>query len=359
MLSLLSFICATLSSSNPGPYSTDFSSAATILAAWTPQEECAHCSSSSNFVSHITGKDKDECTNMTRAATTFSAATGMTHTTLALPTSMHTACSTKKQVCSSGHLTWNPPIVYGNFSVRAQWFNSATGKAVDTSTGFIGLDANDNIASITMGFHGAGWLGGNGEGAHRYQHGIYANVKQSHNRLYTNTTVDITTGLHEYGLLWSKDKVEWRFDGRVVRTVTDTTIIPFQPMQLRLHTRSGYCDHMKVGDSFTATFRSFSYTPLAPGPGPSPGPSPPTPGPSPPTPGPPGPAPGPAAQCAAANGILSPKTKHANICCAKSCGSCGGKDCGDKPGGSHDCCSNQITEDGRKCATVSAPCSTS
>ena len=93
---------------------------------------------------------------MTRAATTFSAATGMTHTTLALPPSMHTACSTKKQVCSSGHLTWNPQLVYGNFSVRAQWFNSADGigNSVDTSTGFIGLDANDNVASITMGFHG-------------------------------------------------------------------------------------------------------------------------------------------------------------------------------------------------------------
>jgi beta-glucanase (GH16 family) len=143
------------------------------------------------------------------------------------------------QVCSSGHLTWNPPLVYGNFSVKAQWFNANTGKSVETSTGFIGLDSNNNMASITMGFHGAGWLGGNGLGTHRYQHGIYSNVTMTHNREYTNTTVDITAGLHEYGLLWSKDKVEWSFDGRVVRTVTDASIIPFQQMQLRLHTRSG------------------------------------------------------------------------------------------------------------------------
>ena len=162
-------------------------------------------------------------------------------------------------------------------------------------------------------------------------------------------------GLHEYGLLWSKDKVEWRFDGRIVRTVTDPSIIPFQPMQLRLHTRSGYCDHMKTGDAFTATFRSFSYTPLRPVPPPPP---PPSPSPSPPSPSP-SPHPGPAAQCAAAGGILNPKGgKHANICCAKSCGSCGGSHCGDKPGGSHDCCSNQIEEDGRKCATMPAPCLT-
>ena len=265
---VLTFVCGRVS--NPGAYSTDFSSAAATLAAWTPQEECAHCSSTAFFSQHhgkgstvsVIGNNKDECTNMTRTATTFSAATGMTHTTLALPSSVHTACSTKQQTCSSGHMTWNPVLVYGNFSVRAQWFPSATGKSVDTSTGFIGLDANNNIASITMGFHGAGWLGGNGEGGHRFQHGIYSNVKDSHNRGYTNTTVDITTGLHEYGVMWSKNKVEWRFDGRVVRTVTDASVIPFQPMQLRLHTRSGYCDRMRIGDSFSATFRSFSYSPV-------------------------------------------------------------------------------------------------
>lgn len=236
ILSLVSSAAA----GNPGAYSTDFSSAAATLAAWTPQEECAHCTGSSREdKAFLFSQDKDECTNMTRTATTFSAATGMTHTTLALPSTTHTACTTEKQVCSSGHLTWNPPLVYGNFSVKAQWFNVNTGESVETSTGFIGLDSNNNMASITMGFHGAGWLGGNGLGAHRYQHGIYSNVKMTHNREYTNTTVDITAGLHEYGLLWSKDKVEWSFDGRVVRTVTDASIIPFQQMQLRLHTRSG------------------------------------------------------------------------------------------------------------------------
>ena len=114
-----------------------------------------------------------------------------------------------------------------------------------------------------------------------------------------------------------------------------------------------YCDQMKVGDAFTATFRSFSYTPLPPPPGPSPRPSPP------PPPGPPAPPPAPAAQCAAAGGILNTKKKYANICCAKSCGTCGKKKCGDKPGGSHNCCSKQIAEDGRKCSALPAPCVTS
>ena len=241
------FTAVVLVLSNPGAYHTDFSSGLAVLAQWTQQESCAHCSGVS---SSQTGKDKDECTNMTALATTFSADSGMTHTTHALPSSTPTACKTKLQVCSSGHLTWNPPLVYGNFSVQAQWFNGAApANSVDTATGFIGLDANGNVASITMGFHGAGWLGGNGEGPHRYQHGIYANVKKSHNREYTNTSADISVGLHTYGLLWTKDKVEWRFDGRVVRTVTDKSVIPFQPMQLRLHTRSGYCNKMKVGDS--------------------------------------------------------------------------------------------------------------
>ena len=164
----------------------------------------------------------------------------MTHTTLALPSSTPSACKTEQQVCSSGHLTWNPPLLYGNFSVVARWFPGAEAE-VKTSTGFIGLDSSGNEASITMGFHGSGWLGGNGEGAHRYQHGIYAHVKQAHNREYTNTTADISTEFHRYGLLWTPTLVEWRLDGVVVRRVTDSTIIPAIAMNLRLVSTSQAC----------------------------------------------------------------------------------------------------------------------
>ena len=72
-------------------------------------------------------------------------------------------------------MTWDPPLLFGNFSVVARWFPGEAAR-VRTSTGFIGLDSPSNEASITMGFHGLGWLGGNGEGPHRYQHGIYADV---------------------------------------------------------------------------------------------------------------------------------------------------------------------------------------
>ena len=34
--------------------------------------------------------------------------------------------------------------------------------------------------------------------------------------------------------------------------------------------------------------------------------------------------------------------QRGNICCAKSCGTCGGKDCGIRPGGYSKCCTSQI-----------------
>ena len=53
-------------------------------------------------------------------------------------------------------------------------------------------------------------------------------------------------------------------------------------------------------------------------------------------------------------GILSPKD-HAT-CCAKSCGVCGGSDCGSHSGGAHTCCRNEIAKSGRKCDVVGPPC---
>ena len=64
--------------SNPPAYATDFADRSAVLAAWTPQEGCAHCTKGSVPEA---GGGKDECTNMTIAATSFSAE-GMTHTTL-------------------------------------------------------------------------------------------------------------------------------------------------------------------------------------------------------------------------------------------------------------------------------------
>merc|ERR1712187_383592 len=90
---------------------------------------------------------------------------------------------------SSGHATWNPDLLYGNFTVVAKWFPGAAAD-VSTATGFIGLDSAGNEASITMGFHGDGWPKAK-EGSHKYQHGIYAeNGKGAdHHREYTETDV--------------------------------------------------------------------------------------------------------------------------------------------------------------------------
>jgi hypothetical protein len=113
---------------------------------------------------------------MTLSATTFDS-DGMTHTTRALPSTAKTTCGDiKYQVCSSGHMTWKPPLLYGNFTIVARFFPGSADQ-VNTSTAFIGLDTNSNSASITMGFHGAGWLKGDGTGPHQYQIGVYA-----HNR---------------------------------------------------------------------------------------------------------------------------------------------------------------------------------
>ena len=107
---------------------------------------------------------------MSPNATTFGKVlhgSGMRHTTRHLNQRLSCGASV-----TSGHLTWQPSVLYGNFTVVARFFPG--GKAnVSSATGFIGLDAADNQASITMGFHGDGWFN-DGEGPHKYQHGIYA-----------------------------------------------------------------------------------------------------------------------------------------------------------------------------------------
>jgi len=43
-------------------------------------------------------------------------------------------------------------------------------------------------------------------------------------------------------------------------------------------------------------------------------------------------------------------------CCASSCGTCGGSQCGNRPGGSSNCCTSRIKDSGRYCDTNEAPC---
>ena len=80
---------------------------------------------------------------------------------------------------------------------------------------------------------------------------------------------------------------------------------------------------------------------------------PPSPGPPSPSPPPP-PGPNPAA-CAKAGGIGNDPV-DLKVCCAKSCGSCGGKGCAARPGGKSACCTKEVQANGVVCAVGNAPC---
>lgn len=251
----LVFGLACLAQGNPDAYSTDFSDRVAFLEQWELDDGCAHCKKG------LLGGDAYECTHMTPDATTFGEH-GMIHSTQQVdPSTDPSGCSAYS---SSGHATWKPDLLYGNFTITAKWFPEKN-TAISTATGFIGLDSDRNEASITMGFHGDGYLDPKSPcSSHAYQHALYARRRkgQAHNRQYTKTDVSIADNLNTYGLLWSPSKVEWSFNGKVVRTVTDTTFIPDISMNLRLHTRSGYGDKMPAGSTFSAQFTKFEYQPL-------------------------------------------------------------------------------------------------
>jgi hypothetical protein len=313
-------------------YSTDFTDQASVLKDWTQENECSHCSNGNEMLAWE-GGHSNECTQFTPNATTFGPE-GMTHTTHRIDP----ATSACKAGATSGHVTFIPDILYCNFSVEASWFD--TTQNVSTSTGFIGLDSDGNKASITMGFHGDGWPTAD-EGQFKYQHGIYGDVSKSHNREYTSTGKVSLRKFNTFGLIWTADKVEWLFNGKVVRSFTDKANIPSIAMNLRLHTRSGQTDQMAADSSFKASFRSFQIQPVD----------------GPPAPPPPAPTPGgaAAAECKKAGGILS--SEDGIACCAAECGVCGGKNCGALPGGHENCCKSKIEKNGKDCSTSKAPCS--
>jgi beta-glucanase (GH16 family) len=317
------FLAAHLLLASTPDYATDFKDEKAVLQQWTELTTCSHCDK----------RGGSECTQNEANATTFGP-NGMTHTTRQISAST----SSCHAGATSGHITFNEALLYGNFSVEASWFDGNGN--MSTATGFLGLDADGNKASITMGFHGDGWPVA-GEGQFKYQHGIYGDVKKSHNRDYTDTGAVSLKKFNTFGLLWTKQKVEWRFNGRVVRTFTDTTNIPSIPMKLRLHSRSGHNDEMGEGTSFQAHFRSCEIHPLSPAPAPGPSPTLPTPA-------------TPATQtCKEAKGILA---SDGVVCCAKECGACGESHCGALPGGDKNCCKAKIEKSGRDCKTDQAPC---
>jgi len=54
-----------------------------------------------------------------------------------------------------------------------------------------------------------------------------------------------------------------------------------------------------------------------------------------------------------ANGVLS---GDGAVCCAAKCGTCGGKDCGNRPGGAEGCCKQTILHKEMLCTRKQAPC---
>lgn len=44
------------------------------------------------------------------------------------------------------------------------------------------------------------------------------------------------------------------------------------------------------------------------------------------------------------------------VCCAKSCGMCGGLGCQNRPGGASNCCTSQVSINGKSCSSALAPC---
>lgn len=55
-------------------------------------------------------------------------------------------------------------------------------------------------------------------------------------------------------------------------------------------------------------------------------------------------------------GIIGNSASGSNLCCAASCGACGGTGCGSLPGGSGSCCGTPILNSGLSCDDTSAPC---
>ena len=62
--------------------------------------------------------------------------------------------------------------------------------------------------------------------------------------------------------------------------------------------------------------------------------------------------------CAEYDGIGALAEPELTVCCAKTCGSCGGGGCTSRPGGTQNCCTGNIKDNGKVCGLDGnkAPC---
>jgi beta-glucanase (GH16 family) len=241
VLSIL-FASSFAEAKNQTSYHTDFSSDSVLKEGWTMSNGCAHCSH----------KEGHECTDDTPKATKFGAAQdgkGFTFTTTQVDKTSCGACAT------SGHMMWSPQLLYGNITVQAKWF-PGTDDVVKTGEGYIDWLGGGNKDGVTFGFSGLGE-----EGKNKFKTVVYAGGR-SQVREYVQSNSSLSENFNTFGYYWSKSKVIWYLNGKVVRTYTDEAHIPTVSMQLRLHSRSGDCVEMKKKASFETYFLSFSYDPL-------------------------------------------------------------------------------------------------
>jgi hypothetical protein len=219
-------------------YATNFSTFDS--AHWTLDDSnCAHCSHDNGI----------ECTQERPSAVSFASVvngTGATITTTLLD--KKSSCGAIEQ---SGHLEFKSSTLYGTYNIVSQWYPKSPDEHPE---GYIGWIGSGGAASMFFGF---------GNNAHQIKTNTYADKsKDGDDEKYVQTPdTNLATALNLFTFVWSKDKIEWKLNGKVVRTETNTKYIPTVPMTQRLHSRSGDATKMKQGDSFKAMFTFYEYIP--------------------------------------------------------------------------------------------------
>jgi beta-glucanase (GH16 family) len=224
-----------------GYYHTDFESF--DRKQWALDTGCGHCS-------HGGG---EECTEQSPNATKFGVVEdgkGFSITTTQLPKkSSCGACAT------SGHMTWSPAFLYGNVTIVSKWYPGDV-DVVKSAEGYIGIMGPGNTDCIYFGFNGAGE-----GGKDKFKTTSYAKKKHD-NVADIQCPKSLSQTLNTFTMVWTKTKIDWYLDHKLVRTETNQANIPTVKMNLRLHSRSGNCKTMASGKSFQALFRSMTYVPL-------------------------------------------------------------------------------------------------
>ena len=242
MASVCIIIAAILCVVQSGSYSTNFSSLDSKY--WELLSDCTHCSVHNG----------EQCTQESPSAVSFASIfesnkTGATITTAKL--SKTSSCGAN---CSSGHLQYIPQLLYSNITVIAKWYPAINGSDTSTGEGFIDAENKGNTACITFGFHGD-----DEKWPYQMTTDTYAN-NSVHQEVIVYTKESLSEKFNTFQIIWTKDIVQWIFNGKIVRNETDKQYIPQEPMYFRLHDRSQNCAKMTSDNTFIAQFAYFECT---------------------------------------------------------------------------------------------------